>query len=69
MDMYSLLREFADSWVLLFLTVFFFGVVAWVFRPGSTPAHKDSAGIPFRHENKPACDDHLDRSHLKEART
>lgn len=67
MDMYSLTREFADSWALLFLTLFFVGVIVWVFRPGSTRSHKDSANIPFRHENKPASDD--DDAHAKEART
>ena len=61
MDTYSLTRAFADSWALLFLTLFFVGVVVWVFRPGSTKEHRNSANIPFRHEDKPATD--------KEART
>ena len=52
METYSLLREFADSWMLLFL--FFVGVVFWVFRPGSTKTYDNPAGIPFRHEDKPA---------------
>ena len=41
MDSYSLLREIADSWVLLFLVLFFVGVIVWVFRPGSTPMHEN----------------------------
>ena len=53
MDTYSLMREFADSWMLLFLVLFFLGVVLWVFRPGSTKEHRDSANIIFRHENAP----------------
>ncbi|KCV81213.1 cytochrome c oxidase, cbb3-type subunit IV [Actibacterium atlanticum] len=57
MDLYSILREFADSWMLLFLTLFFVGVFVWVMRPGSTRQYKDTADIPFRHENKPAADD------------
>ena len=57
MDTYSLLREIADSWVLLVLFLFFIGVVIWAFRPGSRAIHKDSADIPFRHEDKPASDD------------
>jgi len=70
MDTYSLLREFADSWVLLFLTVFFVGVIVWVFRPGSTSEHRDSADIPFRHEKQPASDDaDTDVAHSKEAHT
>ncbi|MGC9368436.1 MAG: cbb3-type cytochrome c oxidase subunit 3 [Paracoccaceae bacterium] len=70
MDHYSLLREFADSWVLLFLVLFFVGVIVWVFRPGSTPGHRDSANIPFRHDKKPASEDaEADGAHGKEART
>ncbi|WP_347311306.1 cbb3-type cytochrome c oxidase subunit 3 [Defluviimonas sp. SAOS-178_SWC] len=56
MDIYSLLREFADSWVLLALTLIFLGVVFWAFRPGSRRVHEDIANIPFRHEDKPARD-------------
>jgi cytochrome c oxidase cbb3-type subunit 4 len=56
METYSLLREFADSWMLLFLFVFFIGIIFWAFRPGSRQAHDDSADIPFRHEKKPAAD-------------
>lgn len=54
METYSLLREFADSWMLLFLFAFFVGMVIWVFRPGATKKYSEPAGIPFRHEDKPA---------------
>ena len=54
METYSFLREFADSWMLLFLFCFFVGVVIWVFRPGSSKTYEDTANIPFRHEDKPA---------------
>jgi len=54
METYSLLREFADSWMLLALFLFFIGVVIFVFRPGSTKVYSDVASIPFRHEDKPA---------------
>lgn len=54
MDLYSLLREFADSWVLLALFLLFAGVVLWAFRPGTRALHQDIANIPFRHEDKPA---------------
>ena len=56
MDTYSVLREFADSWMLLFLFTFFVGVVLFAFRPGSNAAHKDIANIPFRYDQKPASD-------------
>ena len=54
MDTYSLLREVAGSWVLLVLVAFFIGVVIWAFRPGSRAAYRDTANIPFRHEDRPA---------------
>ena len=56
MDTYSVLREFADSWMLLFLFLFFIGIVFWAYRPGSRDAHQDSADIPFRLEKKPAAE-------------
>lgn len=69
METYSLLRAFADSWVLLALTLFFLGIVVWVFRPGSTPGHRDSAQIPFRNEDKPAGDTSVNSdAQFKEAR-
>ncbi|WP_163848621.1 cbb3-type cytochrome c oxidase subunit 3 [Pseudooceanicola aestuarii] len=54
MDTYSLMREFADSWALLALFLFFAGVIAWVFRPGSRRTYADTAAIPFRNETRPA---------------
>ncbi|MGB0439783.1 MAG: cbb3-type cytochrome c oxidase subunit 3 [Paracoccaceae bacterium] len=54
METYSILREFADSWMLLALFSFFVGVIIWVFRPGATRTYTDTANIPFRHEDKPA---------------
>jgi len=54
METYSFLREFADSWALLILFLFFLGVILWAFRPGSRPTHADAADVPFRHEDRPA---------------
>jgi cytochrome c oxidase cbb3-type subunit IV len=54
MEFYTILRQFADSWVLLGLFSFFIGVVIWVFRPGSKATYEDTANIPFRHDEKPA---------------
>ena len=56
METYSLLRQFADSWMLLFLFLFFIGVVFWAFRPGSTKTYEDAANIPFRNADKPASE-------------
>lgn len=54
MENYTFLRQFADSWMLLALFAFFIGVVIWVFRPGASAAYRDTADIPFRHEDAPA---------------
>ncbi|PTQ73373.1 cbb3-type cytochrome oxidase subunit 3 [Celeribacter persicus] len=51
---YHILREFADSWVLLAMFVFFVAAVVWAFRPGSRTQHRDTADVIFRHEDKPA---------------
>ena len=37
---YHILREIADSWVLLALFAFFVGAVLWAFRPGSRQTHR-----------------------------
>lgn len=54
METYSLLRAFADSWMLLALTLFFVGVVLWVFRPSARGPQQEAATSIFRHEQKPA---------------
>lgn len=54
--MYTLMREFADSWVLLMMFAFFVGVALWVFRPGSKQTYRETANIPFQHEDYPATD-------------
>ena len=64
METYSFLRQLADSWVLLLMTVFFIGTIVWAFRPGSRTVHEDTANIPFRNEtiatNANAADDTLE---------
>lgn len=70
MEIYTLLREFADSWMLLFLFTFFMMVVFWAFRPGSTKAYEDTASIPFRHVDAPApVEGEVTPAADKEART
>jgi cytochrome c oxidase cbb3-type subunit 4 len=56
METYSLLREFADSWALVALTLIFMGVILWAWRPGSRSLHEDAANIIFRNETKPAAE-------------
>jgi cytochrome c oxidase cbb3-type subunit 4 len=43
MDTYSFLRQLADSWALLALTLIFLGVILWAMRPGSNAVHRDIA--------------------------
>ena len=52
-DTYTLLRAFADSWMLLALTAFFSGVIFWAYRPGSRAIHDDAARAIFREEPEP----------------
>lgn len=56
MDTYSLMRQFADSWALLALFVFFLGVILWAWRPGSTRLQQDAANSIFRNEKQPAAE-------------
>ena len=52
MDYHSM-REFADSWGLLALALFFVGVVIFAFRPGSKKTAEDAANIPLKDDEKP----------------
>ncbi len=47
---YSLLRQFADSWGLLYLFLLFVGVIAFTFRPGSKERAEEIAQIPFEED-------------------
>lgn len=51
---YHILREIADSWVLLAMFLFFAGAILWSFRPGSRVAHLESATSIFRNDDHPA---------------
>lgn len=49
MDTYSVMRQFADSWALLAMVIFFLGVVVRVlFMPGARRQADDAASIPFK---------------------
>lgn len=51
MELYTLLRAFADSWFLLAMTLFYLGVIFWAFRPGSRATHDEIAQIPLRDDD------------------
>ncbi len=48
METYTALRQFADSWALLFMALFFIGVVIFAFRPGSRKKADEAARIPLK---------------------
>ena len=48
METYTAMRQFADSWGLLFMTLFFIGVALFVFRPGSRKGADEAARIPLK---------------------
>jgi len=56
METYSWMRQFADSWMLLAMTLFFLGVILWAIRPGSRKTHQDTSNIPFRNDTTSARD-------------
>jgi cytochrome c oxidase cbb3-type subunit 4 len=45
---YHTMRAFADSWGLLFLALFFVGVILFAFRPGSRKTAEEAAQIPLK---------------------
>ncbi len=53
MELYTFLREVADSWGMLAIFTFFIGTWFWAFRPGSRALHDDAANVVFRHETCP----------------
>lgn len=68
MDTYSFLRHFADSWMLLLMTLLFVGIVVFAFRPGSRKVHDDAAQSIFRNDRGPAPDSaEAARRNFKEA--
>ena len=48
METYTALRQFADSWALAAMTIFFVGVVVFTFRPGSRKQAEEAARIPLK---------------------
>jgi cytochrome c oxidase cbb3-type subunit IV len=56
METYTLLRQFADSWALLAMTLGFVGIVLWTLRPGARALHRDTARIPLRNDRLPDSD-------------
>lgn len=47
MEVYTAMRQFADSWGLLGMVIFFVCAVLWTLRPGSKPGAEEAAHIPL----------------------
>ncbi len=47
---YDTMRQFADTWGLVFLFGVFVIVLAVVFRPGSSKIYEESARIPLKED-------------------
>ena len=54
MEEYTLLRQFADSWMLLVLFVFFVGINFLGVPPRCQQRIQRHRKHPFRHQDKPA---------------
>lgn len=50
METYTAMREFADSWGLIYLFVIFCGVILFTLRPGGKAAADRAAQIPFKED-------------------
>ena len=50
MDTYTAMRQFADSWGLVAMALFFVGVVLFVFRPGAKQLADQAAQIPLKED-------------------
>lgn len=50
MDTYSAMRQFADSWGLVFLFAVFVVVILFTFRPGGKAAADRAAQIPLKED-------------------
>ena len=55
-DTYTFLSQFAQSWALAGMAVFFVLAVAWVFLPGNRRTYDDAAQSIFRDDSKPVAD-------------
>lgn len=49
---YNFMRELADSWGLLAMFLFFVGVMAFAFRPGSKTIYEEVARIPLQNDSE-----------------
>jgi len=68
MDDPTLWQQIVANKTLVWLFTAFIVFVGFALRPGTRKIHRDSADIPFRHEDRPGPDSAADATQ-KEART
>ncbi len=49
---YTVFREFADSWGLVYLFALFVGILIYTFRPGSKKVADEVAQIPLKEDDQ-----------------
>ncbi|WP_147111156.1 cbb3-type cytochrome c oxidase subunit 3 [Tateyamaria sp. syn59] len=47
---YAILREFAGSWALIAMMLFYISACLYAVRPSARKANEDAAHIPFRND-------------------
>lgn len=50
METYTAMRQFADSWGLLAMALFFVGVIVFTLRPGAKRQAEEAANIPLKED-------------------
>lgn len=50
METYTAMRQFADSWGLLAMALFFVGVIGFTLRPGGKRQADEAANIPLKED-------------------
>jgi cytochrome c oxidase cbb3-type subunit IV len=50
METYTAMRQFADSWALLAMALFFLGAMIFAFRPGTKKLADEAASIPLKED-------------------
>lgn len=50
METYTAMRQFADSWGLIAMALFFVGVIVFTLRPGGKLQADEAASIPLKED-------------------
>lgn len=57
MDIFTLLREAGENWMLVGMFTFYIGVIIFAFLPGLSKAREDASMIVMRNDYIPADDE------------